>query len=650
MLVCEMRRKILTFLSRALARTLRALTPQPDQAATIRTLSNALAELAARENTPRARYLERVAELAESRAMAGSGPWLAGPEALKQTDMLLSEAVSRFEMRESAPLAAPGAYGDIDLALQNVEWRREVNLSWLEFSRWGIQQIILVARLHYVKNPIIRRLVDVCSAYVFARGFSITSPDDAANELIQEFLAANKRTLGQIALSELERRKDYDGNIFFVLFTDTQNTGTVTVRTIDATEVQEVVTDPEDTDTPRYYKRVWTQQVFDEATGTTQPKPGKRWYPALGFDPPTKPKTIGGIEVAWDSPVLHRKCGAVAKWHFGCPRIYPALDWAKESRKYLEACASVAQSLQQFAFDLETKGGQQALAGAKEQLGTGVNAAGSNLWDTNPPTTAGGVFAHGPGAKLKAVQTKGAGLDPEGVRQFKLMAAMVAGVPETFLADVSTGNLATATSLDRPTETVFLEKQEAWREDFVTLATAAVKASMLAPRGRIREALQAREGKPGTVAIREAARVTLRNGRVVYAEARPAKDGAIEIRAEFPAIREGDIPALVAAVVDAMTPGGSVGHGIDEKEGVRKLFDLLGIEGGDELVEQMYPEGSYDPERDEEEEEPEVEPGVPGTPAKPRKATEVERLEAAIGKLGRVMKAWEAARRGSQAA
>jgi transketolase len=47
---------------------------------------------------------------------------------------------------------------------------------------------------------------------------------------------------------------------------------------------------------------------------------------------------------------------------------------------------------------------------------------------------------------------------------------MVCGVPETFLADVSTGNLATATTLDRPTELVFMEKQEAWREDLTIIA------------------------------------------------------------------------------------------------------------------------------------------------------------------------------------
>jgi hypothetical protein len=637
-----MRRTVQLFLARAF----HWLTPRPDQSQTINVLSKALAEAAARDNDPRAQYMASVAELAEARLMAGGGPWRSDPIALQETDRILTEAVRRFDLKESIALPS-GGFGDVELALMNSEWRRDVNLSRMEFSQWGIQQIILIARLHYVKNPIIRRLVDVCAAYVFARGFSVSSGDEDANAVIQDFLERNKRTLGQNALTELEKRKDYDGNIFFVLFPDTQNTGQVNCRTIDAIEIQEVVCDPEDVDTPRYYLRRWTQQIFDENTGQTKGVQGTRWYPALGYNPEVKPATLGDVAVAWDSPVLHRKCGGIAKWSFGCPRVYPAIAWAKESNRYLESCASVAQALSQIALLFTTKGGQQALAGAKDQLGTGVNSGGPSLWDPNPPATAGSTFASGPGTTLQAFKTQGAGMDPEKVRQYKLMCCMVKGVPETFLGDVSTGNLATAQSLDRPTESIFLDSQESWREDLVALCSFAAQASMRAPSGRMREALQTREGKPATVAVREARRVALPNGRMVYEKlvATP-KDGAIELRAEFPAIREGDLPALVTAVVEAMTVGGSVGHGIDEKEGVRKLYDLLGIEGGDELLEDQYPDGTYDPEREPQEPTSATgDPTVPPTPkAKPVKPTEAVRIEAAMKRLGKALRVYEASR------
>ena len=77
------------------------------------------------------------------------------------------------KLRETSPLLSAGATGDIELALQNVEWRREINLSWLEFSRWGIQQLILISRLQYIKHPWIQRGINVAANYVFGRGVEV---------------------------------------------------------------------------------------------------------------------------------------------------------------------------------------------------------------------------------------------------------------------------------------------------------------------------------------------------------------------------------------------------------------------------------------------------------------------------------------------
>jgi hypothetical protein len=545
-------------------------------------LAERLAELTAKAN--RNDEMDRVAELIEARQMAGAGPWTVPSAVLEQTDRMIDYARQRLSgtpavaVRE-ASVSAQGAYGDIELALQNVEWRREVNISWLEFSRWGIQQIILISRLYYIKNPIIRRLIDVCAAYVFARGVEVTASTDAGNDVLKRFFERNKKTLGQNALCDLERRKDYDGNLFHVLFPDTQNTGEVNHRTFDPTEIQEIIFDPQDQDTPWYYRRVWNQRTYDILTGQVRTESLDSWYPAIEYNPENKPQTIADKPVEWSARVLHRKAGAVAKWTFGCPRMYPALDWAKESRRYLEACASYTQAVSQFAIDIETKGGQQALEGLKQQLQTTVGPT-SALWDENPPAVQGSTFAHGPGMKMAAVKTRGHGTDPEEVRQFKLMCCMVAGVPETFLADVSTGNLATATSLDRPTETIFLEKQESWREDLVTIARFVLQTSSAAPSGKLREGLGVK------LEIRECASRVDIHGRRVY-EKFSKDETVLEVRCEFPAIREGDIPQLVAATCQAIDAG------YDPKEGERKLGDLLGIEGNDEIIEERYPEGAY---------------------------------------------------------
>lgn len=579
---------------------LRAKPTPPDLMPVVRELAEVVEDSRMRESQWRRDYVERCHELYEARQMTGTGPWL-GQEARGQLD------APGGKLRESG-ISAQGAFGDLELALQNVEWRREVNMSWIEFSRWGIQQIMLISRLYYIKNPIIRRLINVDAYYVFGRGVEVSSDDESLNHAIKEFLRLNDIELGQVALSEHQKRTNYDGNLFFVFFPDTQDSGSVPMRTIDATEIQDIITNPDDTTEEWYFRRVWILRKFDELTGATQTATDQAWYPAVDFNPTVKTPAINGVEVRWNSPVIHRKYGAVGKWLFGCPCIYPALDWAKAARRYLEACGTLAASHAQIAMTLTTKGGQQALAGAKQQLQTTVGPL-AQVFDQNPTANTASIFASGPGTALAAFHSRGQGLDPSEVKEFKAMAAICLDLPPTFVGDMETSNLATATSLDRPTELAFMHKQEAWREVLIQIVTFTMTVQLRAPGGRLREALSARGLDPAKVRIVETPRMRLESGRFVYmTEAQRKMAGReklptdIEIKVTFPAIREGDIPALITATVEAMTLGNKGGQivGIDEREGVLKLFEFIGVENAEEIVEEMYPSNgpnAYDPNR-----------------------------------------------------
>jgi len=504
----------------------------------------------------------------------------------------------------------PGSTGklvggfDVRLMLSNLEWRREINLGWIEFSRWGIQQIILIARLYFIKNPIIQRGINIASAYVFARGVEVSCDDERANDQLTSFFQANSKVFGKVGLWELEKRLYYDGQIFFAFFSDTQSSGETKVRTIDATEIQEILTNPDDSDEVWYFRRLWTQRVMDETTGGPRTQTQECWYPALGYtkdDPPGKRplEQIQSKPINWDSSLLQMKGGVgISKWLFDVPRVFAALDWAKAARKFLEACLTTQMSHATIAWELSTKGGQQAIEGQKQQLQTTVSAQPGvpGIWDTNPTPTNAAIAAYGPGTKLSVMNSRGAGGDPKEVREYLNMVAQVIGIPPTFLGELETANLATATTLDRPTEIGFEQKQEMWHDTLLIIALHVLGVNAKAPSGKLREALKLRK-----ITIMEAERRADKRGRLVYIKeaADPAK---LKVKVSFPAIREGDMPANVKAIVEAMTldnKGGQI-TGIDEKTGVSLLFQQLGVEDPEEILELMFPEGEYDPDRTKE--------------------------------------------------
>jgi hypothetical protein len=578
-------------------------------------------ELRAQDNFLHYENAQRVAELIEARQMCGTGPW-ARPtvESLRQADAIVNRVAAGLPLRESiSPLVSQGAYGDIELALQNVEWRREINLSWLEFSRWGVQQIILISRLYYVKNPLIQRGINVSAHYVFGRGVEISSPDQKANEAIQDFIRQNEIVLSLTALVELHKRLYYDGQIFFLLIPDEVSDGTCKLRTIDATEIQEVQTNPNDSDEPWMYRREWWEKGIEWQTGSnTQTTTRKAWYPALGYDPAEKPPTMGidQIPVFWDQKVVHFKSGnGVSKWHFDLPKVYGALDWAKSAKEFLENCATVRKALARIAIIVSTKGGQQALEGIKQQFSTTVGPDAA-LWDYNPPATTGALAAMGPGTTFQPFPAQGKAADPEEVRRFIHMVAMYLNLPEHFFADVTVGSRATAATLDRPTELAFLEQQERWTCTLQRITKYALQISMGAENGKLRE-----HGRQGYKVV-ETIRVMAPDGASFIAARRAKKPKEIEVDVTFPSIREGDLPELSTSLVAALTLNNKGGQivGVDEKAGILKLMQLHGIEEADEIIEQMYPEQEYERDRTKIEEPPPIAPAKPQPGVQPSPA------------------------------
>lgn len=440
---------------------------------------------------------------------------------------------------------------ELELALEDVNWARLVNEGNRELSRDGLKRIMAMARLFFLKNPLINRAVTLQACYVWGQGINITAKDKAVHQVVLDFMndLKNKAELtSHQARSLKEMDLQVTGNLLFVFFTD-RRTGDVRVRSIPADEVLEIITNPEDMREPWYYKRIWAEQRTTNDGGyTTESKTA--YYPDLNFKPKARPATIGQWPVMWEAPAYHMKVGGLSDMRFGVPEVYAALDWAKAYKEFLEDWATIVRSYARFAWDFKTKGGQKAVSAAKTKLATTLATSGVVVADNNPPPVAGADFIHSEGVDMKPFRTAGATTSAEDGRRLLLMVCAATGMPESFFGDVSVGTLATAKSLDRPTELKFRDRQTLWADTLLAMLQYVVDQKIIAgllPQNCDRT-----------------------------------------ITATFPPILEHDIKEIIRGIVWAATLMGFAPAGtIDPKELSRMLYTALGRDDVDELLAQM---------------------------------------------------------------
>jgi hypothetical protein len=470
---------------------------------------------------------------------------------------------------------------ELELAMEDQGWRQLITGGQREFSRAGLLDIMRLSRLMYLKNPLIRRSVDVQAQYVWGRGVNIAAEHPDVNDVVQAFLDDPKNK-AELTSHQARMLKEVDlqvtGNIFFVLFSDV-STGAVKIRTLPVYEVSSIISNPDDAKDPWFYKREWEQVTYAEQTGAPQPRQKIAYYPAWSHDPDSKPPTMYGQPVQWDSPVYHVKVGGLSDMQFGVPEVYAALDWAKAYKEFLEDWCSLNRAYARFAWRYETVGGARGVGMVSRQLSTSL---GTGDWgERNPPPNVGSTIVQTAGQKLDPIKTAGATTGPEEGRRILLMVAAATGLPETFFGDASVGTVATAKSLDRPTELKMLDRQTLWAEVLLAILDYVIDRAAQAPNGPL-------AGK------------TLVKGTALNAgdgdtplTSDPLTGEAIDrsISVSFPALLEHDVVAQVAAIVQAATFNGyQLAGTIDLKTVSKMLLNELGAKDVDEILELMFPD------------------------------------------------------------
>ncbi len=476
-------------------------------------------------------------------------------EQLGNTNELLSETVTELQLLtdETGWMRLSGQGDDI------------------QFDRQQLRDRTRLCRQFYINNPIVLRSVTVKRFYVWGQDVNIVAKDDAINAVIQSFgddLKNRVELTSHQARMLKEVDLEIDGNIFFVFFVNADN-GHTRVRTIPFDEVEDVICNPQDSKEPWFYKRVWQERTFNEATGTYSDKQREDYYPDWGYFPNPKPAAIAGKPVHWDAPVYHVKVGGLSSWKFGLSEVHAAIDWAAAYRIHLERWATITKALSQFAMQVtDVKSKASALAG-KAIMQTGLPNSGNN-----PAKLPGSTFIGIDGVKIEPIRTGGATTSPGDGRHLALMAYMVGGLPETFYGDASVGSLATAQSLDRPTELMMRDRQTFWadvlRNIYQFVLMKAVDSTNGPLRGIGRIATEA-DGSDGT-------------DRIVWNE---GVNGRIDI--DFPPLISSDIAAQINAVVAAATLNGSADAGTIPRQTLSKmLLTRLSASDVDDILALMF--------------------------------------------------------------
>lgn len=471
---------------------------------------------------------------------------------------------------------------ELELARDSIGWIPLGAFDGREFPREFLREIYNRAIDSYIGNPLTNHGVKVQGNYVFGQGVTIKgeSPDvDKLWQLFWDHPSNRIEFTSYQALFLKEVDLQLEGNLFLPLFT-APATGAVQIRSIHSNEIQDILTNPEDSQEPWYYHRVWSKtalpMVASFSSGLQQMN---EYYPAWNWRPKNKPTTIKGKRVNWDSPIYHVKVGGTSFMRFGVTEIYSALDWSRASKEAMEDYATVRKAHARWAWGATVKGGKEGVAAAKAKLNTTI---GESTGERNPSPLAGSTFIGAEGmARLEVLKTAGSQAPADEARMLMVMAAAGFGQPYSILTgDADKSNLATAKSLDRPTELGMSMRQRLWTTIFQNINTYIQWASMRAPAGVLKGKLVLDEwGVP---------RIDL--GK---------EDGEpipTNIVVEWPPILEHDVSESIAAIVSAATLDGKQDANIiDRATLIRLIGTTLGIENVEQMIDEVLAEDANAP-------------------------------------------------------
>lgn len=299
---------------------------------------------------------------------------------------------------------------------------------------------IKLSRLYSAKDPLGKQAIRLWTDYTFGTGLSWQTADEGTQKALDSFWGAraNRKILGAAGQRKSSNKLLIDGMVYFAIFLGAD---TATIRRIDPLEITEIITDPDDKENEKFYRRRWADRQ-----GTSH----ETIYRSTTNIKGEATLDMSGKSVKHnDEAIIYR-----LEYNDGNPLLLPALDWIKQYRRFLASRIAVMLALARFAWHSKIKGGSAAISAIKSKTNDAEIAAGSHLLenlgvDTQPIKT----------------DTGATGAYQDG-RMIKLQVAAAVGIPEQYFGDISIGNLATAKTVELPMMKMFQSYQKVWSDAY----------------------------------------------------------------------------------------------------------------------------------------------------------------------------------------
>ena len=290
----------------------------------------------------------------------------------------------------------------------------------------------------YNANPIAFAIIEITTSFVLGKGITIAANQPEVQKILMNFWHDPDNRMDTRVYALCTELSLYGEQ--FIRFYVNKINGSVKIRQIDPSIIDEIETDPDDIETPlRFHRR---------PIGPSSPFPGD---PAPPTPQSLRPQDTQGEWFVAGTEVVQFCINKVSNAKRGKSDLATLLPWLRRYKDWLTDRVRINKYKGAFLWDVQLQGADKKAIDRKKM-------------EYGYPPEPGSIVIHNEAEKWSAVKPEiNAGEAAEDGRALKLMLAVGAQLPEHYLSDGNYGNRATAAEMGLPTFLRFQRRQHVMR-------------------------------------------------------------------------------------------------------------------------------------------------------------------------------------------